>query len=101
MDDWIPEEAMADCLMALGIEKDNVKNSAAAMYITKPDATFMEIYGGGSLSSEAEGARRSLNLKGLGALHLRTTKPDGTVWRFNHRADRKLARHPIDTNDPD
>ena len=66
-DDWIHEEAMADSLLALGIEKDNVKNSVAAMYNTKPDATFMEIYGGGSFSSEAEGARRSLNLNGVGS----------------------------------
>ena len=46
--------------------------------VTGPDATFLEVYGGASFCKEAETSRRNLNLKGLGALDLRTLKPDGT-----------------------
>ena len=44
-------------------------------------ATLMELYGRGGINREANGARRNLNVKGLGALDLRTgsqTEPAGT-----------------------
>ena len=55
---------------------------AAPVVETDKTATFVELYGGGSLCKEAETSRRNLNLRGLGALHLRTVKPDGTAWNF-------------------
>ena len=44
---------------------------------------------------------QNLNLKGLGALDLRTLKPDGTAWNFCNRKDRQEARLFIDKSDPD
>ena len=62
---------------------------------------LMEMYGQGSLVTEANNKRRPLNLRGLNAFDLRTLKPDGTPWNFNVRADRHLAQRMIDTDDPD
>ena len=63
--------------------------------------TFMEMYGQGSLVSEANNKRRSLNLRGLNEFYLRTLKPNGTPWIFNDRADRHLAQKMVDEDDPD
>ena len=61
----------------------------------------MEMYGQGSLVTEANNKRRSLNLKRLNAFDLRSLKPDGTPWNFNDNADRHLAQKMIDEDDPD
>ena len=63
--------------------------------------TFMEVYGQGSLVTEATNKRRSLNLRGLNAFDLRTLEADGTPWNFNDRADTRLAQKMIDEDDPD
>ena len=63
--------------------------------------TFMEMHSQGSLVTEANNKRRSLNLRGLNAFDLRTLKPDGTPWNFNDKADRHLAQKMIDEDDPD
>ena len=57
----------------------------------KPPTTFVEMYGRGSINLEANNSRRNLGLKGIGALDLRTTKPDGTPWDFTKRSDRRIA----------
>ena len=43
----------------------------------------------------------SLNVTGLGALDLRTVKPDGTPWDFTKKADRRLAMRKQDEDNPD
>ena len=50
---------------------------------------------------EANGARRNLNIKGLGALDLRTTKPDGEGWNFARHKDRHEALQLIKRSKPD
>ena len=69
--------------------------------VTGPDATLLEVYGEGSFCKEAETSRRNLNLKGLGALDLRTLKPDGTPWNFCRKKDRIEARHLIKRKKPE
>ena len=53
--------------------------------------SFVEVYGRGGLIHEAQGRRRDLNIEGLQALDIRTSKPDGTPWDFTKPADRKKA----------
>ena len=45
--------------------------------------------------------RRNLNVEGLNALGLRTTKPDGQPWDFCKREDGKLARQIVDEQQPE
>ena len=52
----------------------------------------MEVYGRGGIVDEAYKQRRNLNIKGLDAFDIRTDRPDGKIWDFNRRDDRKLAR---------
>ena len=61
----------------------------------------MEIYGRGGIMNEANGHRRNLNVKGLGALDIRTLKPHGDYWDFTKRADRREARDLVNQLDPD
>ena len=56
----------------------------------------MEIYGRGAIVEDANGPRRALNIGGLGALDIRTLKPNGQMWDFNKRSDRSEARRLID-----
>ena len=73
-----------------------------AKHIVNPDAsTFLELYGRGSICREANEGRRDLNVRGLGALDLRTTKPDGSSWDFTKRSDRREARDMIRRLEPD
>ena len=57
--------------------------------------TFLELYGRGSIVEAAQGSRRHLGVQGIGALDLRTCKPDGTAWNFSKRSDRALARELV------
>ena len=76
-------------------------SSLKAKDLTSPgDATFMEIYGRGSSCREANQSGRDLNVAGLGALDLRTSKPNGTPWHFSKRDDRKLARDLVRKLEP-
>ena len=63
--------------------------------------TCMEMYGQGSLATAANHGRRSLNLKGLRAIDLRTHNPNEQPWNFNDRADRRLANQLMDDDNPD
>ena len=79
-DDTAASSAMEAALIAAGTRKD-----AAQLFfnkiIGKPGATtFMEMYGQGTIVSEANRTRRSLNCEGLRAFGLRTNKPDGCPW---------------------
>ena len=66
-----------------------------------PPVTFVELYGRGGIHYEANRSRRDLNVMGLGACDLRTTKPDGNPWDFSKKADRKMAMDKIDQETPD
>ena len=62
--------------------------------------TFMEVYAGGAICHEANRSRKSLNVKGIPFLDLKTCKDDGTTWNCCHRNDRSLAREMIDKEEP-
>ena len=90
--------AMEAVLIAAGTLKD-----AAQLFVNNivgnPGA--MEMYGQGTIVSEANRTRRSLNCEGLRAFDLRTNKPDGCPWNVDKREDRKLARQTIAGDDPE
>ena len=46
----------------------------------KEQPSFIEAYGRGSLCDAANRLKPDLNVEGLGALDLRTNRPDGTPW---------------------
>ena len=86
--------ALVDSLQILGV--DCVDATRYAMQIVKQHRstrrpTFIEMYGAGHMVEMAHGPARNLNLKGLGALDLRTCKPNGQPWDFTRRSDRMLA----------
>ena len=49
----------------------------------------------------AAGQMKSLNLTGLRALDLRTTRPDGKAWDFTRKSDRRWAEKLVEEDDPD
>ena len=76
--------------------------SVKARDLVDPDAaTFLELYGRGSICHEANQSRKNLNVCGLGALDLRTTKPDGSNWDFSKKSDRREARDLVLRTEPD
>ena len=78
------EEQVARALILCGVSEDMARRKAKD--ITQPSqATFIEMYGRGEIVREANTTRRDLNVKGLNALDLRTSKADGTPWDFNLR----------------
>ena len=101
-DEGMDVQQMASCLCMAGAQKHVADEHAGKMFAFKDPsaATFMEVYGK-SIFDQAQIARRSLNVQGLGALDLRTTKPDGSPWNFCLREDRKLARQMIERQNPD
>lgn len=62
--------------------------------------TMFEVYGHGTIVDASHGIRRSLNVNGLRALDLRTTKPNGAPWDFSIASDRQLARSMIEEEKP-
>ena len=62
--------------------------------------TFFEFYGHGTTVDASHGIRRNLNVNGLHALDLRTTKPNGVPWDFSLASDRQLARSIVETEKP-
>ena len=63
--------------------------------------TFMDLYGRGANCMETNRTRRDLNAKGLGALGLRTSKPDGATSDFSKNTDRNIARDLVQRNESD
>ena len=102
MDDTVtgPDD-MQSALIGAGTDAIAAAQFVDRIFGVQHATTFMEMYGQGSLVTDANHKRRSLNLRGLNAFDLRTLKPDGTPWNFNVRADRQLAQKMIDTDDPD
>ena len=110
IDDDVGDSAMVDTLRLLGVDEVEAVQFLYRIHQTKKSkvkkcsdapATFVELYGGGSLCKEAYKSRRKLNIKGIGAFDLRTHKPDGTPWNFCKRVDRTQAKKFIDQKKPD
>ena len=95
------EDNMVDSLTHAGAVPHEAKAHVKAMLGDRPKATFMEVYGGGATVGCSNHALRNLNLGGLGALDLRTTKEDGNPWDFSRPANRRAARALLKKNDPD
>jgi hypothetical protein len=91
---------MVDYLVLSGADPAEARDRVNVM-LGNPPTTFIEMYGRGSINLEANNSRRQLGLRGIGALDLRTTKPDGTAWDFTKRSDRREARDLIATENPD
>ena len=100
MEESAEDSAMVDYLVLVGAEPIEAKDRVNSMR-GRRSTTFMEVYGGGAINECANIARRERGLKGIGALDIRTTKPDGPPWDFTKRADRRLASELIDSQNPD
>ena len=87
-------------LMANGIAEEHANIAALSMNQRKPTPTFIEVYGK-SIRDQSLHSCRNLNIEGLDALDLRTTKPSGEPWNFRKNEDRKEARKLIDDREPD
>ena len=88
-------------LGSAGVGKDDASKYCNAIMGTADAGTFVELYGRGSIVNDANGPRRSLGIKGLGAFDLRTLKPGGGNWDFAKEADRKLAMKLVQELNPD
>ena len=102
MDDGNHEDfdAMVSVLQTLGVNAVQAVAFSKSVQKRRP-ATFMEVYGRGGLSDLALRQRRNLNVEGLAALDLRTSKPNGQAWNFNHKADQREALELWETLKPD
>ena len=119
--DWDEEEladaedgdamiSMVDVLQTLGISAGDATAYAVKVIksrTTQPSSfgpkyqpTFFELYGHGNIVEASHGQRRDLNLNGLHALDLRTSKPNGEPWDFSNATDRKLAKSLINELKP-
>ena len=100
LDEGEDADAMIDYLVIIGADRTEARHKVNAM-MGKGPATFMEVYGRGAIVEEANKSRRRLDLKGIGAMDIRTCKADGSNWDFNKRSDRRMARELIDSQNPD
>ena len=100
MGDEADGQPMIDYLVLTGADPTEARSKVYSMLGRRP-TTFMEVYGRGAINETANKARRDLDLKGIGALDLRTTKASGVPWNFNLRSDRREARELIDKLQPD
>ena len=94
------DDKIIDYLVMSGADPSEARDRVHVMP-GEPSTTFIEMYGRGSTNLEAKNSRRQLGLRGIGALDLRTTKPDGTAWDLTKRSDRRAARDLISTENPD
>ena len=101
-DEGVTEEGMVESLRVAGLSNNDAQQVSSKMYAFKSEAqaTFMEVYGR-SIFYQSHIQRRNLNVQGLGALDLRTTKPNGQPWDFCTKADRQLARDMLNRLQPD
>ena len=86
--------AMMDVLQTLGVEPDEANRfSAKIMRISNQpmNPTFVEMYGCGNIVTAANTVLRNLNVGGLAAFDLRTSKPSGVPWDFCKKSDRMEA----------
>ena len=77
IDDYEFSDPMVSYLVGFGCDPTEAHNKICSMKRSRP-AKFVEVYGQGTINRMANEERRDLNLKGVGALDLRTKKADGT-----------------------
>ena len=101
MEDSQGIDSMVSYLQAAGADASSAIRCARAMYgvqdNSEAQSSIMEVYG---TSIHAQLNRRNLNIKGLGALDLRTLKPNQQPWDFTKRSDRQEARDLINRLQP-
>ena len=90
---------MTKALINAGVDRELASKKSNDI-LNPSSATFMEIYGRGNIVRVANESRRDLNVEGLGAFDIRTTKADGSHWDFNKCSDRKEVMKIIDEQDP-
>ena len=95
--------ALMDILQTLGVspEEANRFSSKIMRISSQPiNPTFVEMYGCGNIVNAANHVLRNLNVEGLNAFDLRTSKPNGTAWDFSRRGDRKEALQYVKDKKP-
>ena len=75
------EQSMAMALTMAGATEGRDKIAACSLNQRVPTQTFIEVYGR-SIRDQSSVTRRNRNIKGLDAMDLRTTKPNGEPWDF-------------------
>ena len=101
VDDAMAEEsgdtemmAIMDVLQTLGVDVGEANRFSAKVIRTAQGTshpTFVEAYGTGRVVDQANNVLRNINIKGLAAFDLRTSKEDGTPWDLLKTSDRKDA----------
>ena len=91
--------AMQAALVAAGTHKDAAQFFVDKIIGSSNATTFMEMYGQGTVVTEAKRNRLSLSCDGLRPFDLRTNKPDGCPWNLNNRENRQLASQMITDDD--
>ena len=86
--------------MAAGADRHCSRIYAETVTGISKEASFVEVYGHGSIMADANLRRRNLSVRGLAALDLRTLKDDGTPWNFSLKKDRREASRLVDELDP-
>ena len=95
--------ALIDMLQTIGVGPVEANRySAKIMRISAQpiNPTFVEMYGCGNIVHAANHVLRNLNIDGLCAFDLRTSKPDGEPWDFSRKSDRKMALQYIKEKKP-
>ena len=92
--------SIVDSLVAARADRHCSRIYAATVKGSRKEASFVELYGRGSIMTDANLRRRNLNVQGLAALDLRTVKEDGTPWNFSNKKDRREAERLIDELNP-
>ena len=95
-DDEDIDSLMINALIDAGVDEKRARAQTTS-FTNNDETSCMEIHGRCWIMNEANGPRRSLSVKGLGALAISTLKPNGDYWDFTERADRDL----VNQLDPD
>ena len=95
--------AVIDVLQVLGLPAADATQAAMMMIReAKPRGpSVTELYGRGSLIDAAHHRYKTLEIRGMRAMDLRTFRPDGVPWDFSKKKDRQWARRLIREEKPD
>ena len=96
----IADYRMVDALIAAGVAWTCAELHTNTVCAIKNRTSFVEVYGRGHITAQADGPRRSLNITGLNALDLRTYKANGEPWDFSKKGDRVEAETLIEVRKP-
>lgn len=87
---------VASCLVSRNVDEVDAQRCACSTVkgadasLPKGPTGIVGLHGQGGLARAAR-RRRSLNLKGLEVLDMRTNRPDGEPWNFDNKTDRGWA----------